>query len=134
MPLVPQRLLPDADDVARDVLLTSGVPVMANTPANLLDLLPAVVVRRFGGAAVHSALLDRATVAVDAYAGTRREAADLAETCRVLLYRAWREQTIHAGASVAKFNEIASPSELRGDGQPDQLYRFNATYSLHLRP
>lgn len=134
MPLIPQRLFPDADDVIRDILGASGVLVMVNTPADLMNLLPAVVASRFGGGSIHPALLDRATFSVDAYARTRREAADLAETCRVLLYRAWREQTAHAGASVANYTETAAPFELRSDGQADELYRFNATYSLAIRP
>lgn len=134
MPLIPQRLLPDADDVIRDILLASGVSVMVNTPADLMNLLPAVVASRFGGGSIHPALLDRATFSVDAYASTRREAANLAETCRVLLYRAWREQTVHAGASVARYVETSGAFELRTDGQADELYRFNATYSLYVRP
>lgn len=134
MPLIPQRLLPDADDVIRSILSASGVPVMVNTPADLMAMLPAVIASRFGGGSIHPALLDRATFSVDAYASSRRDAADLAETCRVLLYRAWREQTSHAGASVANYVETSGPFELRSDGQADGLYRFNGTYSLALRP
>lgn len=135
MSLVPLRLLADVDDVLRAVLAPSGVPVSPNTPADLLQRLPYTVAARVpGGPAPHPALLDRATVQVDCYAGSRREAADLAETCRVLLWTAWREQSTHGGASIARFRGISEPAELRTSGQADGLWRFVATYSLHVRP
>jgi len=135
----PLRHLADVDDVVRAVLQAGGVTVGANIPADLATRIgPAdshyVSARRFGGAAVHARLLDRAAVSVDAWANTRRGAADVAETCRVLLFTAWRAQTVHAGASISSYSETSAPAELRTGGQPPDEWRFNAAYSLHVRP
>jgi hypothetical protein len=130
----PARLLADVDDVVRAVLADSGVPVGANVPADLLDRLPYISAKRIGGASVHPQFLDRGLIAVDCWSGSRRTAAEIAETCRTLLYRAWRSQTKFAGASIARFDESSAPAELRTAGQAESLYRFNAAYSLHIRP
>jgi hypothetical protein len=128
-----QRFLVSTDDVVRDILSAAGVTVGANLPADLLDRLPYVSAHRFGGEMVDPEHLDRAAVAVDTWADSRRLADDLAETCRVLLYTAWRDQTVHAGATVAHYGESSAPSELRTEGQANGLWRFNAGYSLHIR-
>jgi hypothetical protein len=78
--------------------------------------------------------LDRALVSVDCWSGARRTGAEMAETCRTLLYRAWRTQTPYARATIAQFTESTAPFELRTAGQAQNLYRFTATYSLHIRP
>ena len=134
MVYVPLRHLPDVDDLVLAILESGDVTCGANLPPDLVDRLPYVSARRFGGSAVHPQFLDRATITVDAYAATRRAAADLAETCRVLLYAAWRSQTTHGGASVAHYSEVTAPAELRTDGQLERLHRYQAAYSLHIRP
>jgi hypothetical protein len=95
---------------------------------------PFVLARRVGGAAILPGHLDGATVDVQAYAATRRAAAELAELARTALYVAWRDQTVFPDGHVAGYGEISGPAELRTNGQPDGLYRFQATYSLALRP
>jgi hypothetical protein len=116
MTFTPARMLPDVDDLVRGILAGTGVKVGANVPADMVtDWLPYIAAKRIGGASVDPANLDRATVSVDCYSGARRTAAEMAEACRTLLYRAWR-------------------FELRTAGQPQDLYRYTATYSLHVRP
>jgi hypothetical protein len=130
----PARMLPDVDDVVRGILAASGVTVGANVPADLLDRLPYISAKRIGGASVDPVNLDRALVQVDCWSGARRTAVEMAETCRALLWRAWRTQTVYAVATVAHFAESTAPFELRTAGQADGLYRMTATYSLHIRP
>lgn len=139
MVYVPLRLLADLDDVVHAILIAGGVTVGANIPADLsARIAPAgahyVAARRFGGAAVDPRFLDRGAVSVDVWATTRRAAADVAETCRVLLFTAWRTQTVHAGASISSYGESTAPAELRTDGQPADQWRYSASYSLHVRP
>jgi hypothetical protein len=130
----PARMLPDVDDVVRAILAGAGVAVGANVPADVLDRLPYISAKRIGGASVDPVQLDRALVQVDCWSGARRKGAEMAETCRTLLYRAWRSQTPYAAATVALFAESSAPFELRSAGQAEGLYRITATYSLHIRP
>jgi hypothetical protein len=131
----PARMLPDVDDLVRGILAGTGVKVGVNVPADMVtDWLPYIAAKRIGGASVDPANLDRATVSVDCYSGARRTAAEMAEACRTLLYRAWRSQTVYAAGTVAHFAEATAPFELRTAGQPQDLYRYTATYSLHVRP
>lgn len=134
MTFTPARMLPDVDDVVRAILAASGVTVGANVPSDLLDRLPYISAKRIGGASVDPVNLDRALVQVDCWSGARRTAVEMAETCRTLLWRAWRSQTVYAVATVAQFTESTAPFELRTAGQAQNLYRFTATYSLHIRP
>lgn len=134
MTFTPQRLLPDTELVIRDVLLGTGVSVGANIPADLLNRLPYISARRFGGAAVHQKFLDRATFTIDYWSANRPTASAMAETGRVLFQNAWQNQTVHAGATIARFTEVTAPSELRTPGQADGLYRFTTTCSFLIRP
>ncbi len=139
MVFTPLRDLPDVDDVLLAVLGGGEVVCGANVPADLAERLkPAgshyVAAHRFGGAAVHPEFLDRATVEVDSWSASRRTAESVAQTCRVLLYGAWRSQQRHAGASISRYLEVTAPAELPTGSQSDGLYRFGATYSLHIRP
>ncbi|MCU1675337.1 MAG: hypothetical protein JWM93_95 [Frankiales bacterium] len=130
----PLRLLPDSELVVRDILLVSGVAVGVNVPSDLLQRLPYISARRFGGSAVHPKFLDRGTFLIDCWSNNRATAAAMGETCRVLLFNAWRSQAAHAGATIAHYTEVTAPSELRTDGQAGGLYRFSSTVSLHVRP
>lgn len=130
----PARMLPDVDDVVRLILADTGVAVGANVPAKLVELLPYIAAKRIGGSSVDPANLDRATVSVDCYSGSRRTASEMAEACRTLLYRAWMSQKVYAGGSVAAFSEATAPFEIRTAGEPAGVYRFTATFSIHVRP
>jgi hypothetical protein len=131
----PARMLPDVDDVVHAILADTGVKVGANVPAELLTKwLPYISAKRIGGSSVDPVQLDRALVQVDCWSGARRTAVEMGETCRTLLYRAWRTQTPYAAATVALFAESSAPFELRSAGQAEGLYRITATYSLHIRP
>lgn len=131
------RLLPYADsllaNIVRDALpeVEVGTLVPADLPS---DPRPFVLLHRVGGAAIDLQFLDSATVDVQAYAGTRRGAAELVEEVRAALFHAWRGQRVTEEGHIAYVREITGPSELRTSNQADSLYRFQATYSLALRP
>ena len=132
MTYVPLRNLPDVDDVVLEILRAGGISCGPDNPPDILAVVPYVVARRYGGAAVDPEHLDRALVQVDAYAVKRRDAADLAETCRVLLYNAWLTQTVYSAGHVTRFAEITAPSKLQTADEPDNLNRYHATYTLHV--
>lgn len=131
------RLLPYADALLIALVRAAIPDAEAGTlvPADLPNNpRPFVLVHRVGGAAIDPQFLDQATVDVQAFADTRTGAADLAETVRVALFEAYRTQQVNQHGHIAYYRETSGPSEVRTADQPDQLYRFQATYSLALRP
>jgi hypothetical protein len=133
----PSRLLPYADALVTGIVRAAlpGVEVGTLVPADLYPApRPFVLAHRVGGAAIDPRFLDSATVDVQAFAPTRRGAADLAEVVRVALFDAWRVQLVTPDGHLASFREIAGPAELRTANQPDSLYRFQATYAVSIRP
>lgn len=137
MPYTPVRLTPDAEALVIAILKAGSVPkVSTEAPANLYTVLPYVVAYRFGGSSDHLRLRDRATFQVQAWGASRELAADLAETCRVLLFQAALKQQTVVGVAgyVNRFTEVSAPAEIRTADQPDRTWRFDATYSLRIRP
>lgn len=128
--------LPDADALILEVLRDAIDDQEFGTqiPADLLDSLPYVTAHRSGGASVDPRFLDRATVDVQTWADTRKEAFDVASACRDALRDAWLDGTVYDLGHVAAFREITAPNELRTSDQSDQVWRTQATYSLFLRP
>lgn len=134
MPYTPTRLAPDAEALAVSILKAGGIPhASTEAPANLYTVLPWVVLYRFGGLSTDPRLFDRATVQVQCWGASRELAADLAETCRALLFLAAQQQEAHDGAYLNRFTEALAPVEVRTAGQPDRTWRFDATYSLRVR-
>ena len=104
-------------------------------PADLLDSLPYATAVRFGGSSIDPRFLDSATFDVQTWAADRKDAFDLATACRNALRDAWINGTVYAGLGhISHFREITGPNELRTADQADGLWRFQATYSLALRP
>lgn len=130
------RLLPDVDLLVREVVTSAvpGVNVGTMIPADLADRLPFVMARRVGGTAVHPRFADRALVDVQVWASDRKTASDLAESVRTALFLAWERQTVTPYGSIGAYAETAAPTELRDETTPDGVYRFQATYSLVVRP
>lgn len=126
------RLLPDAEGLVQAVL--DDVPSSNMTPAKLATRLPCRVVYKIGGTASHPRFLDKPQIHVTSYANTREGAADLAETARVALFLAWRNQDVYSLGVVHRVTEALSPTEVRTGTEPDGVFRFDATYMVWTRP
>ena len=128
--------LPDADALVLSVIAAAEPTLNLGTqiPADLLDKLPFAVVRRFGGAAVDLRFLDRATFDVQAWAGSRKAAYDTVDAIRTAFIDVVYNQTKFPLGHIARCVEIAAPSELRTVDQAGDVWRFQASYSLFLRP
>lgn len=114
-----------------------GVTVQTLIPADML--LPFVLARRSGGAALDGRLLaDDATVDVQVWAAGDpgdHAARVLAEQVRRALAGAWRAQTVVPGAgSIARYGEETAPVLLNDDTVLHGVYRYQATYQLLVRP
>jgi hypothetical protein len=107
--------LPDADALVLEVLrdAVDGQEFGTQIPADLLNSLPYVTVRRVGGASVDPRFLDRATFDVQTWASTRKAAVDVAIACRNALRDAWLNGTVYDLGHIAAFREITAPNELR---------------------
>lgn len=134
MVYTPVRVTPDAEKMLIAVLTAGTVRCSTDPPANLYTVLPYTVAYRFGGLSVDPRFVDRATCHLQCYGSSRDIASDLAETCRVLLFRAWRSGIAYGGARVSKFNEVLAPFGVPDPSMPDRVWRFDATYSLRVRP
>ena len=128
--------LPDADALALSIIRTAfpAAKVGTQIPADLLASLPFGLCARFGGAAVDPRFLDRATFDVQTFGGSRKVASDFAYDIREAFRLAAANQTVYPLGHVARYREVTAPTELRTADQADGLWRFQATYSLFLRP
>lgn len=127
--------LPDADLLLKQLLTAASVTNHGTEiPRDLTSRLPFAVAVRFGGAPNDPRFVDRATISVDTWAATRKGARDLSMTIFNALLAAKRTQTVYAAGSIAGLSVISMPSELRTPNQADNVWRFNGSYSLILRP
>lgn len=128
--------LPNADSLILQAIDATSPTYERGTqiPDDLLSRLPFALVRRFGGAAVDLRFLDRATVDVQAWADTRRGAWDVVDAVRTVFIDAAHNQTTFPLGHIARCVEVIGPSELRSVDQADGVWRFQASYSLFLRP
>ncbi|MFB7643885.1 hypothetical protein ACFC0S_03185 [Streptomyces sp. NPDC056084] len=113
-----------------------GASVRVLWPDDWAHVLPLVVARRVGGAALDARGIDSALVDVQCAAGTRLEASRLARTARAALANACADQFRGADGYLSHFEDVAGPAELR-TGDPDagpDLFRFQATYRVTARP
>lgn len=129
------RLLPDPDLLVLEVVrgaVGPDVQVGTDIPADLLDRLPFVTILLASGDEIHPEFALRATYDVQVWAEDRQTASDLAETVRAGLYFASKHQTVYTGGHVAYYRALALPAEI--DSGYDNVRRFQASYSLALRP
>ena len=128
--------LPDADALVLSVIRAAIPTIKLGTqiPDNLLTNLPYATARRFGGAAVDPRFLDRASVDVQTWGASRKAASDLAYDIREAFRAAAANQTVYTLGHIARYRENAAPTELRTTDQADNVWRFQASYSLFLRP
>ena len=133
-------MLPDADMLVLSVIETAQ-PVL-NIGTQIYDDLvddvtagdPFVLVRRIGGAWVYPNLYDRASFDVQTWGASREDAYNAAVTVRDLLYAAAHSQTTFPLGHIARFVVVQAPAELRTADQAGDIWRFQASYSLFLRP
>lgn len=129
--------LPDEDFLLVEILATitpDGTSIGTQMPDHVLNDLPFVAAHAFGGPDVDDRFLTRATVTVDVWAATRKAASDIARGIRTGLRDAVRNQTVYDNGHLSRRDVISAPSELRTPERADNVWRFNATYSLVLRP
>lgn len=127
--------IPDADLLLGQIFAAAGADNLGTQiPKDLLDRLPFVMGVRFGGAPTDPRFLDRATVSLDVWDDDRKGAHDTAWAMWLALRDAALSQTVFDAGHVAKFQPISAPSELRTPDQRDNVWRFNATASLVIRP
>lgn len=137
MPYTPVRRLPDVDLLLMDVLRAATLTAFVEPPANLWPLVgsgPVAICYRFGGKAASTPLADTATIQAIAYANNRQVAADCAETIRCALQDAAKNRAGNSHGYVQAFAEVIAPAETRDPALPDRTWRFDATYSVTVRP
>lgn len=129
------RALPDVEVLVPLVLTDhASVDHGSRIPPDVATQLPYRAIYKIGGTSVHPRLMDRPQVQIACLAATREAASDLAESARVDLHAAVEAQTRTTAGVVHKVVEIISPFEVRTSGQPDGVFRFDATYQIYTRP
>lgn len=138
----PTTLFPDIDGMMnfylRDAL--PGIQVGQLMPPPELRVYPFAMVRHVGGGRKHARLLGEASVAINGFAETRREARDTAESVVQVLEYAAENQVIVADDGAGRKGHIArlivdqAPAEFRDTDQPAGIFRFLALVSFLVRP
>lgn len=102
----------------------------------LPEVLPAkfVLARRAGGGSVDPRFLDRAIVDVQTFAATSKTSEDLSIDARQALLEVWETQAVFEGGSISHFADMSAPSELDDSSIPKNVYRYQASYELGVRP
>lgn len=126
--------LPDVDALLHEIFTAGGLRHVTQVGPDLYSRLPLVVSYRIGGAAPDPRRLDVATVFAQTWAAGKADAWHLAVSVRLALFDAWRSQAVYPSGVVNRFSEISAPSEIRGSEQPDNVWRYDATYRISVRP
>lgn len=133
-------MLPDADLLLLSIVKAAEPTFKIGTqiPADLLKKVdagtPFATIRRFGGSAVNVEFYDRASIDVQTWAKTRKASYDMSAAIRAAFLDAWLSQTTYPLGHVGRFSETTGINELRTADQADRVWRFQATYSMFLRP
>lgn len=127
--------LPAAESVLVAALKAAfpDVRIATETPANLGDVLPCIVVARFGGAEDSEAgtwAFDNANMDFDCYDADRIDARALAESVRTFVRRDLPGQS-HAGAFVARTQTIMAPVWTPYDNTDVRRFTYAASIRLH---
>ena len=119
-------------------VVRAAVPPSAVVGSRVPDRmpLPYVMVRRSGGSSIHPEFLDQAVVDTQVWAASDAGAEELAQTVRDALYRASRHPQFVLGGvgSIAYFDESSAPTLIPADTEDHDVYRYQATYTIHTRP
>jgi hypothetical protein len=111
-----------------------GTNIYSRQPADVLDVLPCIVARSYGGGDLHLNLAARPSIQVDSYADDRRPAGVLADQAAAALIAAWRNSYRTPDGVICGVTTTARPAEFPDDQAPSGLVRFTATYQLTIRP
>lgn len=127
--------LPDTDLLLMELLRPAvAAEVGTEIPADLADRLPYLTAKRISGGDIHPRFADHPTIDVQSWAATLQEASLLARTAEAVLYLAWYDQTVTSHGHLGWYQKMSGPSELRTEGQLDNVFRFQASYELIIRP
>ena len=137
----PPRLRPDVD-MMLVVLLRARLPrdvlVQNGRPAKLIERLPVVAARAVSPGSFPQTRNVRRKwpvgISVDSWARTRRRASNLDDLVLRVLVEAQEQATPAAGAHIALLDVDVPGAEVREPDQPTGLCRWQASYSLLLRP
>lgn len=138
------RLFAPATSLVLEILrpAIAPVPIQGLQPDLTLTPPPVAMARRVpGGGAYDPRGYDRAVIDAQNWHTTDRDADDLADAIRAALITAWRTQLVIPGMGyIAHYEETAAPALLpdsaqgSGTSTPKNTYRYQATYTLGLRP
>ncbi|MFL1441819.1 hypothetical protein [Nocardiopsis protaetiae] len=138
------RMFAPATSLVLAILRPAVAPIIVNgLMPDLTETPPPVgMARRVpGGGAYDVRGYDRAVIDVQSWHTDDRLADDLADALRSALISAWRTQLVIPGMGwIARYEETAAPALLPDSAQgsgtttPKGVYRYQATYTLGLRP
>jgi hypothetical protein len=117
------------------------VKVMTRIPDSLPNHVPLVVIQRVGGDSTHPWFFDQPWINVQCWCDDKgptgdpsRDAADLADDVRRVLWEAWRNQRVVPDHGwITYIRESSGPREIADNDRPF-LGRYSATYELRVRP
>lgn len=128
-------------ELLRVDLVFPDVQVMSRIPDEITRYLPLVVIRRVGGDSTHPKFFDVPWINVQCWIDESgptgdpfRDAADLADDVRRVLWEAWKTQRVVPGLGwIGAIRESTAPQEISDVDRPF-LGRYTATYELRIRP
>jgi hypothetical protein len=104
--------------------------VSTETPSNLADVLPCIVIQRFGGAEDEVYTFDNANIDFEVYAATRAAARTLAHQVRTWV-RKDLPGSIISGAAVSRTRTISGPAWVPYANTTVRKFIYSATIRLH---
>lgn len=122
----------EAEDVLQAAAAAkfTGKRVTTETPSNLADVLPCIVITRFGGAEDEVYTFDNANVDFDVYAATRGAARTLAHQVRTWVRKELPGTTI-GSAAVGRTRTITAPVWTPYDNTAVRRFTYSARIRLH---
>lgn len=128
-------------ELLRQDLTFPGVKVMSRIPDHITEYIPLVVIRRVGGDSPYPEFWDQPWINVQCWVDDKgptgdpfRDAGDLADDVRRVLWEAWKNQRVVPGLGwIGYIRESSAPQEVSDVDRPF-LGRYAATYELRVRP
>lgn len=108
----------------------TGTRIATETPANLADVLPCIVITRFGGTEDTFYTFDNPSIDFDCYAATRKAARTLAHQVRTWVRQELPGSTI-GGAFVLRTQTISGPIWTPYENTNVRRFTYSAQIRLH---
>lgn len=114
------------------------VAVMSLAPDDIPSVVPLVVIRRTGGSSDAPRFWDQPWFNVQCWAApseaadARRNAHNLADQVRRIIWEAWEDQTVTPAGWISNVRESSAPEEINDPDLP-HYSRYQATYELRIR-